>query len=205
MKSKSNRLTLRRTAALVLVLALLFSGWVSDAIGGDGDPSGSAAGDLTRQLTEAWGEPYELRDLGQTAEGLQVYETMTFAYESAHPRLIPNLYAGGSVLLAAAAVLFPQVTVLWALSCLTGLGGAAAFPLLWDLEPYMAVYRATVTVSRYTAEGGAEPALAAQETTTYLCYENLGPNNTDRAWVDLDSAETAWDASEAAFAALEPA
>ena len=82
--------------------------------------------------------------------------------------------------------------------------GAAAFPLLWDLEPYMAVYRATVTVSRYTAEGGAEPALAAQETTTYLCYENLGPNNTDRAWVDLDSAETAWDASEAAFAALAP-
>ena len=200
----ANGRSLRRAAALVLALALLLSGWFSGAIGRDSPPSGSAASDMNTQLAEVWGDPCELRPIAQTDSGAQVYETIAFTYEAANPRLVPNLYAGGSLLLAAAAFLVPQVTALWAVSSLNCLGGTAALPLLWDLEPDMTVYRAAVTVSRYTAEEGAEPVLAAQQVTTYRCYENLASNNTDRAWVDLDSAETAWDASEAAFAALDP-
>ena len=200
----ANRRFLRRAASVIFALALLFSGWLSGAVGRNYSPSGSAANDLNTQLAEVWGEPCELRPIARMDSGAQVYETITFTYEAANPRLVPNLYAGGSLILAAAAFLVPQVTILWGASSLNCLGGTVALPFLRNLEPDMAVYYAAVTVSRYTAEEGAEPVLAAQQVTTYRCYENMGPNNTDRAWVDLDSAQTSWDTSEEAFAALAP-
>lgn len=102
----------RRKTTAVLAMILLISGRLSGAIGKDDVPDGSAVWDMQNQLMELWGEPYEFRPIRQDEGGGQVYETMTFTYEPAVTRAVPSLYAGSSLILSGAAMLFPHVTAL---------------------------------------------------------------------------------------------
>ena len=178
----------RRKVTVILAVILLFSGRLFGAIGKEDVLDGSSAWDMQNQLIELWGEPYELRPIRQDEGGIQLYETMTFTYGPAVPRTIPSLYAGGSLILSGAAVLFPHVTALWAISSVNSLAGTVLLPALWSRDPEINTCQAVATISRYTVEEGKEPVLTASKTTTYLCYNNL--YDTSPIWMDMRSAET---------------
>ena len=197
---KNNKL--RRIGSLLLIFGLLFSGVLSGAIGKDNPPTGPATRDLQQQLTEVWGTPYVLRPIAQKSDGTQIYETMTFTYEADNSHQIFNLHAGTSSILAVASLLAPQISLLWAISSLNCLAGIIAYPVLGDFDHNIAVYHCEVIVSRYTAVENAEPILVASKIISYRCYENIGHNNTERAWVDFDSAQTTWSPTSNAFTAL---
>lgn len=127
---------------------------------------------------------------------------MTFTYGPAVSRTIPSLYAGGSLILSGAVMVFPHVTALWAISSVNSLVGTVLLPALWSRDPEINTYQAVVTISRYTMEEGMEPVLAASKATTYLSYNNL--YDTSPVWIDMRSAETTWDPTEEYFDSFDP-
>ena len=116
---------------------------------------------------------------------------------------LPKLWLGAAALLTAASFFLPGSAVLWVSAVLCSLSGAAALPLLVPPAIDTAAYRCTVRVERYI-DGSDSPDHRASMAVTYTAYENLSASDVNPPRIDWDSAETAWDASEAAFAALAP-
>ena len=188
----------RRTIALVLLLAFLLECYYQGNLLPEPQRGGASAHDLAEDLTAVWGLEHEEAAIGEVqlpGGPAAVRETMTFTMVLVPARTPPKLWLLASGFLTAAVLFFPGSTVLCAAALLCTVSGMAVTPFLVPLEPYMVRYRCTVRIDRWI-EG---TDYSASMTAAYWAYENASLRDETRAWVDLNSAETAYTPQEAIF------
>ena len=196
----------RRILAILLFLILLCECSLNQYLRPAYEHHGAVVSAIQPQLEEVWGAEYEDEPIGEVllpGGPAVVRETLAFSAEPVPASSLPKLWLGAAALLTTASFFLPGSTVLWISAVLCSLAGTVALPLLVPPTIDTASYCCTVRVDRYI-DGSDSPDHKASMAVTYAAYENLSVSDVDPPRIDWDSAQTSWDTSEEAFAALAP-